>query len=83
MSYIEVYPDINGVTKVGYRAAYVYEGKGYTYPIPAAVMVRFGTDARLSLDIADAEALMYALAVALVEHAVAVKVSPADPKAVA
>ncbi|MEV6101038.1 hypothetical protein [Nocardia sp. NPDC051981] len=50
--------------------------------IPATVLVDFGAGS-LELDMEDARALMFGLAVALVEDAVALKDSPLDPKAVA
>lgn len=75
----------SGLRKVEYQPADVWEASsGSRYPIPARIWVAFeGTEVRMSLDIADADALMSALAVALVEHAVAQRNSGSGPKAVA
>lgn len=85
MTSIDVYAVTTGLRQAEYRPARTIEvGGGCEYDIPASVCVRFkGSDIRLDLDLADAEELVYALAVAVVEHAVALKDSPSDPKAVA
>ncbi len=85
MSHITVTNSTTGLHKVEYRPAYIYTDRhGFSYPIPALVYVQFnGDDIRMVLDIEDAEALLYALGVAMVEHAVALKDSPSDPKLVA
>lgn len=65
------------VKAVEYRPSHTYTGvSGYEYPIPAVAQITFdNADIRLNLHMDDAEKLMYALAVAMVEHAVAQKVS--------
>ncbi|MFE3028145.1 hypothetical protein [Nocardia tengchongensis] len=87
MSHITVTSDTTGLRKVEYRSSYIYTGSsGHSYPVPALVSVQFnGGDIRMALRIEDAEALLYALGAALVEHAVALKDSPSpiDPKLVA
>lgn len=73
------------LTGVRYVAGYAYTyGQNHTHviEIPAVVSAEFGKGS-LALEIADARALMEGIAVALVEHAVAVKVSAIESKAVA
>ncbi|MFE2995333.1 hypothetical protein ACFXG4_10025 [Nocardia sp. NPDC059246] len=85
MSHITVTSATTGLRKVEYRPSYTYTcSNGDPYPVPALVSVQFnGGDIRMALRIEDAEALLYALGVAMVEHAVALKDSPSDPKLVA
>lgn len=85
MSNFMISVSATGLRKVEYCPADVWEASsGSRYDIPAMVSVVFeGSDVRMSLDIADADALMSALAVALVEHAVAQRNSGSGPKAVA
>ncbi|MFI6870871.1 hypothetical protein [Nocardia sp. NPDC050406] len=85
MSRFTVSAEAKGLSKVEYHPSYIWEStSGCQYQIPASVWVVFdGSDVRMSLDIADADALMSALAVALVEHAVAQRGSSSGPKAVA
>ncbi|MVU79471.1 hypothetical protein GPX89_19755 [Nocardia sp. ET3-3] len=56
--------------------------KQHQIRIPGLVSVKFG-DGSLELDIEDAHALMFGLAVALVQDAAALRESAAGPKAVA
>lgn len=87
MSHLTVTSNATGLRKVEYRGSYIYTwSNGDSYLIPALVYVEFnGGEIRMALDIEDAEALLYALGVAMVEHAVAVKDSPKpiDPELVA
>lgn len=71
-----------GLRKAEYRPSHEWTAPtGYTKSVPASVYVAFeGVDVTMSLDIAEAETLMNALAVALVEHAAALKNS--SPEAV-
>ena len=67
--------------KPGYTFLYGSNDK-HGIELPATVAVDFNNGS-LRLEIADAHALMEGLAVALVEHAVALKDSATDSKAVA
>ncbi|MFD6355739.1 hypothetical protein [Nocardia tengchongensis] len=87
MSHVTVTSSETGLRKVEYRPSYIYtySSRG-PYLIPPSVYVEYNHgDIRMALDMEDVEALLYALGVAMVEHAVAVKESPApiDPELVA